>query len=652
MAGNALSMRLGSMLRPDRSQEVPWKELAPAVGAALSSFIVSLVLVLLFTYIYDSTVTLVWSVLALSASAALLPCFAPHGSPLAAMLLANVAVAATLGVRTYFVHQQPLAALLEGRSYSDVSPTLPSAAFVDASVLKFQNGTAVDQSKTMRWTSLDGGVSSYCVAPISNGNQGDRISFWSVGIDCCGKFSDFTCDRAGEPGVMGGVVLRDLQRTSLLYDNFGRYLVSSLGRRDHFLKAIELAEVTHGLSRGGDPVLVRWTGQARRQNVASRRRALILDMVMNVGVLLAISLVVFLVALRHGVMLTLVTQRDAKEAWDRGLPPETPFAVIEIIQERVNGTSTACKDLLIFGILIPVVVVVACTTMWSWAPCLKLSLAYTILAELSLLVLVGTLMAAPDKAAYGIIIMLVAMAGTYVGRRNFADSAFHFCTADYHRAYHGVHAESSAAPFADAGSVTFEHAAGVATDSSLGLLHQSTTYCVAPIVHCDSQASPVPAPAPAMPFAPAPAPPSVSSPSCGLPSSLSRVDFWAVGTDCCDSRGAFRCGRSLSANAHAGLVLRDSGADDWLHHDKTHRNLLRAVEAASDVHQLPVSENPLLLVWTDDLQASQEEWRELAMLPIIRTGIITAIVLTVTAATTVVYDHLQRRAEREKLIRM
>merc|ERR1719201_2368258 len=95
-------------------------------------------------------------------------------------------------------------AYADGREYSNVLPTEPAAAHLDAGKIMFSSTAMVDETKSIGFN--DGMM--YCVAPIVGPNHGSRIEYWAVGTNCCGRRSKFFCDAAGKNGK-GGVVQLD-----------------------------------------------------------------------------------------------------------------------------------------------------------------------------------------------------------------------------------------------------------------------------------------------------------------------------------------------------------------------------------------------------------------------------------------------------------
>jgi len=139
------------------------------------------------------------------------------------------------------------------------------------------------------------------------------------------------------------------------------------------------------------------------------------------------------------------------------------------------------------------------------------------------------------------------------------------------REYHNVLPSEPAAAHADAGKIFFAESARVDTTKAVGF-RKAITYCVAPILD---------------------------------PQSTTRVEFWAVGIDCCAERGDFQCGdaaaEGLSA-ARGGVVVMDdrflSGASHFDYFEKA----VREAEAAND---LVSATDPIFLYWVKDPDAVQ-----------------------------------------------
>eukprot|EP00440_Ansanella_granifera_P075076 gb/GFBE01081476.1/.p1 GENE.gb/GFBE01081476.1/~~gb/GFBE01081476.1/.p1 ORF type:complete len:295 (+),score=50.75 gb/GFBE01081476.1/:1-885(+) len=88
-------------------------------------------------------------------------------------------------------------------------------------------------------------------------------------------------------------------------------------------------------------------------------------------------------------------------------------------------------------------------------------------------------------------------------------------------AYANVLPSEAAAGYADAGKLIFAEEARIDVSRAMGY-KDGTVYCVAPILD-DSDAG--------------------------------KIQFWAVGQDCCGPRGSFSCDDAWDQKAHAGMVL-------------------------------------------------------------------------------------------------
>lgn len=76
-------------------------------------------------------------------------------------------------------------------------------------------------------------------------------------------------------------------------------------------------------------------------------------------------------------------------------------------------------------------------------------------------------------------------------------------------------------------------------------------------------------------------------------SSSEFVNFWAVGTGCCASRGLFQCGDVGNTSLHSGLVLKNVVAALNPEYD----NYMDAVHMAVDTYDIQTPEEPMLIIW-------------------------------------------------------
>jgi hypothetical protein len=133
------------------------------------------------------------------------------------------------------------------------------------------------------------------------------------------------------------------------------------------------------------------------------------------------------------------------------------------------------------------------------------------------------------------------------------------------REYHNVLPSEPAAAHADAGKIIFAVEAKIDTTKSVGY-KAGVVYCVAPIMD---------------------------------PSSSNRVEFWAVGTDCCAQRGEFSCDDSTLEGAdaaHGGIVVFESSFLAPGHFEYFHK----AVKEAEAANDLVSAQEPIFVRWVKD----------------------------------------------------
>jgi hypothetical protein len=141
------------------------------------------------------------------------------------------------------------------------------------------------------------------------------------------------------------------------------------------------------------------------------------------------------------------------------------------------------------------------------------------------------------------------------------------------REYHNVLPSEPAAAHADAGKITFAEAARIDTTKAVGY-KSASVYCVAPILD---------------------------------PSSNNRVEFWAVGLDCCAPRGEFNCDDASKEGAdaaHGGIVVFETG---WIaaSHFEYFKKAVKESEAAND---LVSAAEPIFVRWVKDPAAVQSSF--------------------------------------------
>eukprot|EP00747_Dinoflagellata_sp_TGD_P163722 gnl/TRDRNA2_/TRDRNA2_182717_c0_seq1.p1 gnl/TRDRNA2_/TRDRNA2_182717_c0~~gnl/TRDRNA2_/TRDRNA2_182717_c0_seq1.p1 ORF type:complete len:338 (-),score=45.27 gnl/TRDRNA2_/TRDRNA2_182717_c0_seq1:107-1120(-) len=170
------------------------------------------------------------------------------------------------------------------------------------------------------------------------------------------------------------------------------------------------------------------------------------------------------------------------------------------------------------------------------------------------------------------LILIAVIAGTMTGL--WFDAQFMSQYWAYRKlvTYNNVIPTEPADTHQDAGLISFSESTRVDTRRSLGRRAQDGfTYCVAPILD-ESQAT--------------------------------RVEYWAVGVNCCESLWNFMCDDSLNPAARAGLVMMQA---KWHPNGPDYHKFLDAVKQASAVYDLMPAEHPLLLRWVEDPAAVQDQ---------------------------------------------
>merc|ERR1719335_902631 len=155
-------------------------------------------------------------------------------------LLACV-LGSTSGLYNYYSHMFQYWSYDENRAYTNVLPTEPAAAHADAGKIVFANTARVDTTRAVGFKMS----TVYCVAPILDDSQLDRVEYWAAGTDCCPMRGDFNCDDAWNPKAKSGVVILDSNN-----------LMPT--KHDFFVKAAKEAEAAYQIESAAEPLFVRW----------------------------------------------------------------------------------------------------------------------------------------------------------------------------------------------------------------------------------------------------------------------------------------------------------------------------------------------------------------------------------------------------------
>lgn len=161
-----------------------------------------------------------------------------------------------LGSYNYWTHLFQYWSYDENASYSNVLPTEPAAAYSDAGKLLFAKTARVDTSRALGFK-VD---TVYCVAPILDNTQTQRVEFWAAGIDCCPQRGDFFCDDTWDPKSRSGVVILGATGGDASGGSTGSTMGLQLWHpvRDYYMQAVKEAEANYNLMSSKEPVFVRW----------------------------------------------------------------------------------------------------------------------------------------------------------------------------------------------------------------------------------------------------------------------------------------------------------------------------------------------------------------------------------------------------------
>lgn len=639
----------------------------------------------------------------------------PVGPLLSATMLACCVVAVLGSLRCYYDHVQPMRELISGRHYNGVYPQLPATAFGDAAFVSFANRTTIDKSNAVGMKSLNSGFNTFCVAPIKNDANSGRIEFWAVGADCCsGSGTDFDCDDSSDGNAHNAWVLRE--PTDALYFWLGRHIAAPIMRRDIFLEAITQAEHVHSITTSKDAVLVRWTKQTKNDLIRSEiwmvGLALLLVVVGSAVMAVILSkLNAWYTELRH--------QQHNKRFGSKGVGNMSArfMDFIQILNEEKEALAMHAEsfrpnlsswDTCLLGVVIPFIVLHSCLLLGSYGGCMTHGTLVTAFVCSIFGVMILSMLLTKNRVINGLCIMLCAFGGLHIGFVNYENNMFQYCSIEDGRSYENVMPGASAKEYTDAGKINFASSARLSQNHSVGYIYQDVTYCVAPIISHGSPCYDTVNSNEAPSFETSAAlldrrmpiflqkesrmhkssrskheghmPRAIVDESRAL-SALQhratthsqncdeRIEFWAMGIDCCDSRGNFECDDAEDASAKAAVVVHPFG--NYLPHlckkmllpttfcdsinidndgatgslAEARRQLLNAVDQAVAANGFTTPENIVFLRWgknADDLQGKYKS-RSLSVVAI--TSMIALVLMIAVSSLDHFYLKVNRRAE-------
>lgn len=366
-------------------------------------------------------------------------------------------------------------------------------------------------------------------------------------------------------------------------------------------------------------------------------------------------------------------------------------------------------DMCLMGVLLPYVALMFTVVLQSFSPCLTFGYLIVEIAQILLTIFVLAIIITPNRLVTGLFLLLTQTVGSYIGHTNYQNNMFHYCSVADRRTYENVPADANTAHYWDAGSLEFNTAAKLSGNHSVGFLYHGVSYCVAPVISTT---------APCQDKKVAAAPKTTDSGSSdgflqvdrtwsdeaisgspavthGLGSNFlqrrsarhrsarakavepvcvrpapARVDFWAVGKDCCDGRGRFWCDGGEEDGARSAVVIRPH-EDEVVDADgpkvaggggaaveqvdvetpklpSDRRNFFDAIDQAVAAYSLPPTQRPVLLRWGTDAKKLQGTFKSRAIGVIFVTGIASLLIIAGIGLISFLLTKRARRDEQER----
>jgi len=192
-----------------------------------------------------------------------------------------------------------------------------------------------------------------------------------------------------------------------------------------------------------------------------------------------------------------------------------------------------------------------------------------------LMVVLGSAVGELDRSTpilqwLGLLCICAVFMGVVTGFANYSWYMKTYWVIEESREYYNVLPSEPAGAHADAGKIRFADSARIDTTKAVGY-KSGHIYCVAPIMDTYSG---------------------------------SRVEFWAVGTDCCKKRSSFSCDDAATADVFGGLVVQDSS---FIGQKSNFDFYHLAVKEAQASYDLASASEPLFVRWVADPDALQAQ---------------------------------------------
>merc|ERR1719160_747011 len=497
---------------------------------------------------------------------------------------------------------------MELRTSHNVLPSQPPESHADAVSLTFADGTVIDDTKAVGLKMVEGGPHTYCVAPILDDTQAERVEYWAIGVDCCEGVLSFNCGDAANPLNTQGLVVPDITNSGdILWSSFEKYLAPPLGRRDLFTQAIKMAEATHGVTSATTPMMLEWKSFSYDDLKAERWTKVHMFLIAVAVFALLASMILVAVA--------------ANPVGESSITSPTDLREIGVLLQQSGKPEEpqTWREIIFLGFVIPFMSFATVLISWPFVFFFVPELVYTLSAVPTLFAV--CLLSMDRYRQHGIFLLFVVSIGVYVGRINFYRNGFQFFSSEYGRTYTNVLPTEKADAHIDAGKIFFHQSAVLDRQNARGYLLHGTTYCAAPI-HLAGHTTPA----------------------------ERTAEFWAVGTNCCGETGSdFECDDAKESSAHGGVVFHDRGGQ-WMIMPSPYDHYNTAVQASAQTHHLLTPERPVLVRWAKDPIALQEKSLGAAIGITVLSAVSALIVLVLTTLGMFIYKarRLHRlQAERD-----
>lgn len=571
----------------------------PSPGGLFGVFFSFLILMcsvpVAFTMIFHENPTMVLLLVVMCITLAGVPCLNDRYRSLGTAGILSIVVFVVVGFHGYFAFVQPARALEDLRTAHDVLPSQSAVAQGDAVAVVFANGTTVDDTKAVGLKMIEGGPHTYCVAPILDATQAERVEYWAIGVDCCEGVNNFNCGDAANPLNLQGLVVADpTQSGDILWSSFDKYLAPPLGRRDFFMQAIKQAEALHGITSASDPMMLEWKSFSYNQIKEERWT--------HVQFYL-IAVAVFAVLLS----LTLMALAASTESSESITAPTDLREIGVLLQNSGKAEDPQTWwEIITLGFVLPFVSFLAVLISWPFGFFFIPQLVYTLTAVPTVFAI--CFLSINRYRQHGIFLLFVISIGVYVGRMNYYRNSFQYFSNEHGRVYTNVLSTEKADAHTDAGKIYFHNSAVLDRHRAQGYLLHGTTYCAAPI-HLPGNSTPA----------------------------ERTAEFWAVGLNCCGEKGSdFDCDDAKDDAAHGGLVFHDRGPQ-WMIMPSPYDHYNTAVKAAAETNKLIAPERPILVRWTKDPVGLQEKSLGAAIGITVLSAISALIVLVLTTLGMFIY---------------